>query len=201
MHAGTLLQVMPFKNPLTAVFFQRNPNTLIVACRDGILLVDVITQSVQPFSDTPQGVGYFPNAVSLAVDGSVVVVGNNNAPFSVCGYDPASRKRLWILNTASYVGAVCVHDAQVLVSVSYNPTLVLDLNTGTQIAALLKADGAIYGLGVIEGVCFIVLFELVDSLSDHTSVYLSMLQHLLFKQVQPLHLPLEMWDWIAKYRV
>jgi hypothetical protein len=32
-------------------------------------------------------------------------------------------------------------------------------------------------------------------------VYLAMLQQLLFKQGKALHLPLEMWDWIAKYRV
>ena len=39
-------------------------------------------------------------------------------------------------------------------------------------------------------------------LSDlHTSVYLAMMQHLLSKRAEPLHLPLEMWDWIAKYRV
>jgi hypothetical protein len=32
-------------------------------------------------------------------------------------------------------------------------------------------------------------------------MYLAMLQHLLNKLASPLHLPLEMWDWIAKYRV
>ncbi len=39
-------------------------------------------------------------------------------------------------------------------------------------------------------------------LSDHhASVFLTMLQHLLYKQSESLHLPLEMWDWIVKYRV
>jgi hypothetical protein len=32
-------------------------------------------------------------------------------------------------------------------------------------------------------------------------VYLAVLQHLLYKQFEPLRMPLEMWDWIAKYRV
>ena len=109
MHTGTLLHDMPFKDPHAAVFFNHCPNTLIVACMDGIFLVDVITQSVQPFSDTPQGAWYNPHAASVGGNDNVVVVGNNNAPFSVCGYDPASRKRLWILNTADDVGAVCVH--------------------------------------------------------------------------------------------
>ena len=201
MHTGTQLHDMPFKNPWTVVFFNRNPNTLIVACSDGIFLVDVITQSVQPFSDTAQDAYYQPHTASVGDNDNVVVVGNYYPSYSVCAYDTASRKRLWILNAAESVGAVCVHHAQVLVSVYCNPTLVLDLNNGKKIAALQKADGWIFGLGVIEGVCFIVLFELVDSLSDHTSVYLAMLQHLLYKQAEPLRLPLEMWDWIAKYRV
>jgi hypothetical protein len=32
-------------------------------------------------------------------------------------------------------------------------------------------------------------------------VYLGMLQHLLTQQAKSMHLPLEMWDWIAKYQV
>jgi hypothetical protein len=32
-------------------------------------------------------------------------------------------------------------------------------------------------------------------------MYLAMLQHALYKQAKALSLPLEMWDWIAKYRV
>ena len=158
MHTGTLLHDMPFKNPSVVVFFHHDPNTLIVACRDGIFLVDVITQSVQPFSDTPKGALYWPHAASVGDSDNVVVIGNPHTPYSVCAYDMASRKRLWIFNAADSVGAVCVHHAQVLVSVFGNPTLVLDLNTGTQIAESQKADGYIFGLGVIEGVCIFVSF-------------------------------------------
>jgi hypothetical protein len=81
-----------------------------------------------------------------------------------------------------------------------HPTLVLEIKTGACIASLKKADGFIYGLGMIEGLCFILESGFI--LQDlHTSVYLTMLQHLLYKQVKSLHLPLEMWDWIAKYRM
>jgi hypothetical protein len=45
---------------------------------------------------------------------------------------------------------------------------------------------------------FLDFFDLTDL---HTSVYLAMLQHFLYKQAKPLRLPLEMWDWIANYRV
>jgi WD40 repeat protein len=155
MHTGTLLHDMPFKNPTAACFFNHNPNTLIVACQDGVYHVDVITQTTLPFSNTPQGEWYCPHAVSVDDKDDVVVVGNWKSPKNVCGYDTASRSRKWIQNTASYVGAVCTHHAQVLVSVYGNPTLVLDLNTGTQIAEMHKAEGHIYGLGVIEGVFFI----------------------------------------------
>jgi hypothetical protein len=55
-------------------------------------------------------------------------------------------------------------------------------------------------VGVIEGPFFVLSF--LSHPSDlHTSVYLAMLQHLLYKHAQHLRLPLEMWDWIAKYRV
>jgi hypothetical protein len=37
------------------------------------------------------------------------------------------------------------------VTVYRNPTLVIDLNTGAHVTELQKADGDIYGLGVIEG--------------------------------------------------
>ncbi len=41
--------------------------------------------------------------------------------------------------------------AHVLVTAYAKSTLILDHNTGVQIAALPKADGYIFGLGVIEG--------------------------------------------------
>jgi len=198
-HTGTLLHDMSFKFPSAAIFFNHSPNLLIVACRDGIFLMDVITLSVHPLSDTPQGAFYWPHAASVGDNDNVVVVGSCT-PYSVSGYDTASRKRKWIFPTTREVGAVCVHDAQVLVSVAYNPMLVLDLNTGTQIAEMHNAGRWIYGLGVIEGLCFI--HSHLSHLSDlHISVHLAMLQHLLYKQVTSMHLPLEMWDWIAKYRV
>ncbi len=154
MHTGTLLHDMAFAITYVALFFHHNPNTMIVACWNGVYLVDVITQTTLPFSDTPQGAWYYPHSVSLSDNDGVVVVGNNKAPYSVCGYGTASRARMWIINAAAGVCAVCTHHAQVLVSVYKNPTLVLDLNNGTKIAEMNKAEGAIFGLGVIEGVCF-----------------------------------------------
>ncbi len=76
-----------------------------------------------------------------------------STPYSVCGYNTASRKPKWIHDTVESVCAVCTRHAQVLVSVYANTTLVLDLNTGTHIAEMHKAQGFILGLGVIEGVC------------------------------------------------
>ncbi len=199
MHTGTLLHDMAFSLPYVAIFFNHNPNTMIVACEDGVYLVDVITQTTLPFRDTPQGAIYQPHSVSLSDNDGVVVVGNYWSPYSVCGYNTASRTRMWNFKTADSVGAVCTHHAQVLVSVCGNPTLVLDLNNGTKIAEMNKAEGYIFGLGVIEGVCFIFFGSHI--LTGHTSVYLAFLQHLLYKQAKPLRLPLEMWDWIAKYHL
>ncbi len=178
MHTGTLLQDMPFTLPYAACFFNHNPNTLIVACYDGIYLVEVIAQSVQPFSDTPQDVYYQPHAVSVSDQDDVVVVGTNwNTPNSVCGYDVASRTRKWIHNTAHQVGAVCTQQAQaqVLVSVAYYPTLLLDLNTGTQIAEMHN-EGVILGLSVIEGVCVCVFHTITNSLS-HRPTHLRVPRH------------------------
>jgi hypothetical protein len=151
MQLGTLLQDMPFEYPKVVLFPNRDPKTFIVACDDGIFIVDVRTQSKQPFSNTPQGTLYYPHALALSEDDTVLVAGNWNYPYSVSGYDTASLDRLWIYNAASSVGAVCMLGAHVLVTVCGSPTLVLDLNTGALITALQKADGAILGLGVIEG--------------------------------------------------
>jgi hypothetical protein len=199
MQSGTLLQDMPFKYPFTALFFHHNPNILIVACKDGIFIVNVRTLSIQPFTSTLQGALFYPHAISLSDDDAVLVAGCISTQ-SVCGYDTASLKRLWIHNAVSHVGAVCKHHGQVLVSVHGNPTLLMDLNTGAHIAELHKADSYIFGLGVIEGLWFILSrHQIISEL--HTSVYLAMLQHLLSKQAKSLRLPLEMWDWIAKSRL
>ena len=200
IHIGTLLQEVAFSRPWTAIFFSCSPNKLIVACSDDIFVVDVSTQSTQPFGGTPHDAYYCPHALALSKDDAVLVAGNYFRPYVVCGYDTASLARLWTYNTVSHVGAVCMLGAHVLVTVAYNPTLVLDLKSGTCMGALQKASGWIFGLGVIEGLCFISFQPLIAS-DLHTSVYLAMMQHLLSKQVNPLSLPLEMWDWIAKYRV
>ncbi len=155
-HSGTLLQDIAFKKPQLTLFFHSSPTKLIVACEDDIFIVDMNTQSRQPFSGTPKGSYYFPHALALSDDDAVLVAGNSYTPYNVCGYDTSSRTRLWIHDTASQVGAVGMHGAQVLVTVAYSPTLLLDLMTGAQIAALQKADGSIDGLGVIEGSCFIL---------------------------------------------
>ncbi len=156
MHSGTPLQEMSFTSPQVALFFNRSPNKLIVACSDSIFVVDVSTKSKQSFSDTPQGVGYFSHALALSDDDSVLVAGNYFAPYSVCGYDTLSLARLWICDTAGSVVAVCMHSAHVLVTVYGSPFLVLNFFTGAQDAALQKTDGWIIGLGVIEGSCFVL---------------------------------------------
>ncbi len=155
MHTGTRLRDLTFKDPTAALFFNHSPNKLIVACVDGIFIVDVSTRSKNPFSSTQRGAWYHPHALALSDDDNVLVAGNAQNPYSVCGYDTALRTRLWIYNTANGVGAVCMHGAHVLATVLVNPTLVLDHLTGTHVAALQKADGYIYGLGVIEGLRFI----------------------------------------------
>jgi hypothetical protein len=147
---------MSFKGPWVALFFNNDPNKLIVACSNVISVVELSTQSTQSFSNTPQEAWYRPHALALSNDDSLLVVGNWSYPFSVCWYDTASRSRLWICDTAYSVVAVCMFGAHVLVSVSKNPTLVLDLNTGDIIATLPKADGDVFGLGVIEGLCFLL---------------------------------------------
>jgi hypothetical protein len=147
---------MAFKNPCTAVFFNHNPNTFIVACGDGIFIVKVGTKSTQPFSGTPMNAFYESHTLVLSDDDDVLVAGNWNYPFSVCGYDTASLTRLWIYNTANSVGVVCMLGVHVLVTVVFNPTLVLDRTTGAQIPALQTAYGRTFGLGVIEGLCFIL---------------------------------------------
>ncbi len=146
---------MPVKDPCTALFLNRSPTKLIVACSDGVIIVDVSTQSTQPFSNTPQGVWYRPHALALSDDDAALVAGCGY-PYSVWGYDTASLARLWSHDTADSVGAVCMLSAHVLVTVWGNSTLVLDPKTGTSIATLMKAEGYIIGMGVIEGSCFIL---------------------------------------------
>ncbi len=153
MHTATLLLEMPFKEPYAILFFNQSPDKLIVACSDDILIIDASTQSTQPFSSTAQGVYYCPHALALSDNDAILVAGN---AYSVSGYDTASRTRLWIYDTTFGVGAVRMFDAQVLVTVWGKSTLVLDLSTGAEIAALQKADGDIFGLGVIDGLCFIL---------------------------------------------
>jgi hypothetical protein len=159
MYTGTLLQDIPFKNPITAVFFNLSPTKLIVACSDDIFMVDVSTQSTEPFSNKPQNACYRPNALALSEDDAVLVAGCANTS-SVCGFDTALRTRLWIYEAASAVGAVCMLGACVLVTVAYRPILVLDRDKGTQIASLFDAEGRIHGLGVIEG---FMLHEILNS--------------------------------------
>ncbi len=125
-----------------------------MACSDSIFLVDVCTKTTQPFSGTPEDVEYYPHALALSDDDALLVVGCDAN--SACGYDTASRTRLWIHKTASEVGAVCILGACVLVTVYVNPLLVLDRNTGERIASLRKADGFIFGMGAIDGFCFIL---------------------------------------------
>jgi hypothetical protein len=141
-----------------------------VACSDDIFIVDVSTQVKQPLSNTPQDAYYHSHALSLSFDDAVLVVGNARSPCNVCGYDTASLERLWIYDTADEVGAVCMLGVHVLASVALNPTLVLEVKTGTHIGALQKAQGLIFGLGVIEGLCFFLFLSLKYLRAPHLRV-------------------------------
>jgi hypothetical protein len=154
-HSGALLYEMTFIRPQVALFFNHSPDKLIVACKHGIFIVKVSTQSTQPFSAAQWATYYQPSALALSDDDAVLMAGSWNKPYSVCGYDTSSLTRLWIQNTANSVGAVCMLGSLVLVSVYRNPTLVLNHKTGAHIASLQKVDGGIFGLGVIEGLLFI----------------------------------------------
>ncbi len=201
MLTGTLLRDMPFQSPQAALFFNRSPNKLVVACSDKIFLVDVSTQFLRSFRNIPRGAYYRSHALALSDDDALLVTGDSNRPYSACGYDTASCRRLWIHKTADDVGSVCMLSAHVVVTMYEEPTLVLDSKNGAEIATLQKDYGWFFGLGVVEG-SSVFMYSWPHILPDlHTSMYLAMLQHLLYKQAKPLHLPLEMWDWITKYRV
>ncbi len=144
---------MAFESPQAALFFNHNPSKFIAACAR-IFIADMSTQSTQQIIDTPQVAYYQPHALALSNDDTMLVACTWSFPYSVCGYDTASRTRLWIYNTANGVAAVCMLGARVLVTVARSPTWVLDLTTGAQIATLQRAEGPILGLGVIEGLCF-----------------------------------------------
>jgi hypothetical protein len=157
IHQGTLLLDMAFEDPTAAIFFSRSPNKFIVACSDDIFIVDASTQSTRPFSSTPQGAFYRQNALALSDDDAVLVAGNARSPCSVCGYDTVSLERLWIYDTADSVGAVCILSAHVLVTVDHKTTLLLNYKTGDFIADFQKAEGRIFGMGVIEGLVSLFL--------------------------------------------
>ncbi len=151
---------MVFTEPTAAIFFNcslfnHSPTKLIVACFHDIFIVDMSTQSTQPFSSTLQDAFYRSHALALSDDDALLVAGSYLTD-TVCGYDTASRIRLWIHNPANSVDAVCILGAHVLVTVFCSQTLVLNCKTGELMARLQKTDACIYGLGVIEGLCFIL---------------------------------------------
>ncbi len=76
MLIGTLLHVMGFADPHIAFFFNHSPSKLIVACEDDIFIVDVSSQSQQPFSGTPQNAWYRPHALALSENDTVMVAGD-----------------------------------------------------------------------------------------------------------------------------
>ncbi len=148
---------MTFTRPEVALFFHHDSNKLIVACEDGIFIVDAGAQFTQPFSRAPKGAWYYPHALALSNDDAVLVAGSHSlGSFSVCGYSTESLMRLWILYTTDQIGAVGMLGAHVLVTVRCNPTLVLECNTGTHVSSLQKAARYIFGLSVIEGFRFIL---------------------------------------------
>ncbi len=169
MLSGTLRHDMHFEIPYAALFFNHSPSILIVACENDIFIVDARTQSTRQFSKTPKDTIYYPHGLALSDDDTVLVAGCDY-PYSVCAYDTATLERLWIFNTACEVGAVCMLGAHVVATVYMNPTLVLDLNTGVRIAALQKAEGWIFGLGVIEGICLILLVHVISHRPQHLRV-------------------------------
>ncbi len=158
MPTGTLQQEMHFNDPCAVHFFNCSTNKLIVACSEVIFVVDVSTKSKLPFSITTHIAHYRrPRALTLSGDDAVLVVGNNSGYDCnvVCGYDTASRTRLWIRSTVPKVGAVCMLGKNVLATLHGRSTLVLDYINGTHIVSLPKAEGYVLGLGVIEGLCFL----------------------------------------------
>jgi hypothetical protein len=158
MHTGTLLQDMSFKCPTAVLFLNQSPVFVIVACRDDIFIVDLSTHSTHPFSGTPNDSFYHPHALSLFDDDSVLLACSNNeyGECRVSGYDTASRTRLWIHDTVHQVGTVCLLGTHVLLPVYDSSTLVLQCKSGAHIVSLKESVGFIYGLGVIEGSCFIL---------------------------------------------
>ncbi len=156
MYTGTLLHDMVFRSPFSALFFNQNPNKLVVASEDNIFIVDVSTQSTEPFSGTFQGACYQPHTLALSDDDAVLVAGHCGIrPHGVCGYDSSTLTRLWIHNTVTRVGAACMLGTHALVTLAYSHPLLLDQKTGAHIVSLSKTDGDIFGLGVIEGLLFI----------------------------------------------
>ncbi len=141
------------------------------------------------------------STLTLSDDDAVLVAGSLLRPYSVCGYDTASLTLLWNHNAVSRVGAICMLGFYVVVTVHSNPTIVLKNKTGELVATFQKSDGWSLGLAVVEGLCFILSLLNLRPSDLHTSVCLARLQYLLYKRAKSLHLPLEMWDWIAQYRV
>jgi hypothetical protein len=158
---GALLQDIEFTRPSAALFFNRDPNKLIMSCKDDIFIVNVSTRHLQPFSCTPKGAYYYPHALALSDDDSVLAAGSYWNPNTASGYDTASLTRLWISDAASDVCAVCLFDVCLLVTVYGKPTLVLDLKSGSLSAPLTKMDGASFAIGVIEG-CFSLYLDLIS---------------------------------------
>jgi hypothetical protein len=142
-----------------------------VACTDDIFFVDANTQFMQPLGNTPPKVFYGQHALVLSADDAVLCAGCFSLGHSyVCGYDTASRTRLWIYDPKDYsifmfadlsICSVCMLDQHVLATYLGKPTLVLALYTGIRVpASQLQADGYIVGLGMIEGLlCFFLTFS------------------------------------------
>ncbi len=162
MLTGTLRQDMAFERPAAALFFNHSPGKLIVACHAGIFIVDVSTQSVQPLKRVPTVEYDRPETLVLSDDDAVLVVVGEFTTVATCklrGYDTTSYRRLWINEMAGEVLAVCMLGQHVLANIwKSNLTLVLDNFTGDQIAVLQTTERNILGLGVIEGLCFILSY-------------------------------------------
>ncbi len=155
MHTETMLQEIDFAYPQAVLFSYQSPSALIVACKDIIFIYDVSQQSTQAFSGAFEDSFYERHAIALSNDGAMLVVGSSSSTYRVCAFSMESLIRLWTFNMLNRVDAVCVLSSRVLVTVFERPTLVLDLNTGTKIAALKKPHGFTFGLGVIEGLLLI----------------------------------------------
>jgi hypothetical protein len=158
----------------------------------------MFTHASTPFESPERKEYYSTHAIALSGREHLLFLASESSK-TVTAYDTSTLRRRWSNGTSEETFALRTFDCQILVSIRNSPMLVLEQESGTTIRRLKHSDGWIYGIGVLDGLSDRLAFVL-DCLV-RISVYLAMLQHFLLRQANPLHLPLEMWDCIEKYRL